>query len=64
MNETQAPVKFLSWMLAVGIAFGLIGSLKKVTYKMAEMAIEAHQKDQMSYGKFSRQLWTVKKKKK
>lgn len=57
MSEFQVPVKFLMAIVSLIFAWGLLGQLKPITMKMAEMAIEAHQKDQMSYGKFSRQLW-------
>ena len=58
MNELQAPVRFLSWVVGIVFALGLVGSLGKMTYRMAVAAVEAQQHDQMSYGKFSRQLWS------
>ena len=57
MNDFTVPTKFLMTIVSCLIAWGLWGQLKPLTMKMAEMAIEAHQKDQMLYGKFSRQLW-------
>ncbi len=57
MNDFAVPTKFLMTIVSFIFAWGLIGQLKPLTMKMALMAIEAHQKDQMSYGKFSRQLW-------
>lgn len=63
MNELQAPVRFLTWVVGIVLALGLVGSLGKLTYRMAEAAIEAQQHDQMSYGKFSRQLWSPQRKK-
>lgn len=58
MNELIVPAKFLTWVACLLIALGLVGSLGRLTYKMADMAVEAQQHDQMSYGKFSRQLWS------
>jgi hypothetical protein len=63
MNELTAPAKFLMRVIGVAIALGLFGYLGQLTYKMAEMAVEAQQHDQMSYGKFSRQLWSTPTKK-
>ncbi len=63
MNETNTPVKFLTWIVCGLIALGLFGQLKELTYKAAKMAIDAHQRDQLSYGKFSRQLWRTPNKK-
>ncbi len=57
MNDTNPPVKFLTWILCIVIALGLFGQLKELTYKAAKMAVDAHQHHQISYGKFSRQLW-------
>ncbi len=58
MNELQPPANFLAWVIGIIFVLGLVGSLGKLTYRMAEVAVEAQQHDQMSYGKFSRQLWT------
>ena len=58
MNELTAASKFLFWVASMVVALGLVGSLGKMTYNMATAAIEAQQHDQMSYGKFSRQLWS------
>ena len=57
MNDLQAPARFLVWIAGIVVALGLVGSLGKMTYHMAEAAVEAQQHDQMSWGKFSRQLW-------
>lgn len=46
------------WVAGIVLAFGLVGSLGKLTYRMAGAAIEAQQHDQMSWGKFSRKLWS------
>lgn len=62
MNDLQAPARFLLWGAGIAVALGLVGSLGKMTYHMAEAAIEAQQHDQMSWGKFSRQLWSSNKK--
>ena len=58
MNELQAPVRFLSLVVSIILALGLMGSLGQLTYHMAQAALEAQSHDQMSYGKFSRQLWS------
>ncbi len=57
MDEFKIATKFLMTIVSFLLALGLIGQLKLLTMKMATLAIEAHQKDQISYGKFSRQLW-------
>lgn len=62
MNDLQAPARFLLWVAGIVLALGLVGSLGKLTYRMAENAAQAQQNDQMSYGKFSRQLWSTPKK--
>lgn len=58
MNDLQAPARFLLWIAGIVVALGLVGSLGKLTYGMATYAVEAQQHDQMSWGKFSRQLWS------
>ena len=63
MNDLQAPARLLVWAAGIVVALGLVGSLGKMTYHMAEAAIEAQQHDQMSWGKFSRQLWSEPKRK-
>lgn len=63
MNELQAPARFLTWVLGIVFALGLVGSLGKITYSMATYAVEAQRHDQMSWGKFSRQLWSAPKQK-
>lgn len=57
MNDLQAPARFLFWIAGIVVALGLFGSLGKLTYTMASHAVEAQQHDQMSWGRFSRQLW-------
>lgn len=52
MNDFNVGAKFLMTIVSCLIAWGLLGQLKPLTMKMAKLAIEAHQKDQMSYGKF------------
>lgn len=64
MNDFIVPVKFLMWIVGVIAALGLMGQISTITYKAAEAAIEAHEKDQLSYGKVSRQLWSKPSKKK
>jgi hypothetical protein len=60
MNDLQAPARLLVWVAGIVVALGLIGSLGKLTYHMAAAAIEAQQHDQMSWGHFSRTLWSQK----
>jgi hypothetical protein len=58
MNELSIGAKFLFAVACAAAACHSVGSLGHVTYKMAEAAVAAHQQDQMSYGAFSRQLWS------
>ena len=62
MNEMTIPIKFMLWVLGVVSALGLTTTLGKTTFNMAVAAIEAQQKDQMSYGQYSRLLWSQGKK--
>ena len=56
MNE----VKFLMVVLSFAICLGLIGPFgNRLVISMASAAMEAQQHDQISYGKFSRMLWSV-----
>ena len=57
VNDLAAPVRLLMCVAALALAIGGVKSLGFLTRKMAEAAVEA-QHDQMSYGNFSRQLWT------
>ncbi len=59
MNENLSAMKFLLW--GGGIALALTGtvSLTKATYRMAETAIEAQSKNQLSYGRYSRMVWST-----
>jgi hypothetical protein len=57
MNDLVAPAKLLFWAASAALVLGPVLSLGKVAYSMAEMAIEA-QSHPMSYGKFSRLLWS------
>jgi hypothetical protein len=58
MNEQLSALKFLLWGGA--IALGLTGtlSLSRATYRMAETAVKAQSKNQLSYGAYSRMLWS------
>ena len=58
MSDYTVTGKFLFWVASVVLAFGIFGSLGKLTIRMATAAIEAQQHDQMSYGSFSRKLWS------
>lgn len=55
MNDFTVAGKFIAWIFSVMVTLGFLSQLKPLTYKMAELAMDA-QKHQMSYGKFSRQL--------
>jgi hypothetical protein len=57
MDDFSIAAKLIAAVATVLITCGLIGSLGKLTVKMAEAAIEAQEHDQMSRGQFSRQLW-------
>lgn len=57
-NEMMAPIKFLYWVLSVVFAFGLTDAFGRLTYEMATAAVHAHQHHQVSYGNFSRLLWS------
>ena len=61
MNELSSSARFLWWIGAVALTLGLIGSFKVLTTHMAEAAVEVQQHP-MSYGKFSRLLWSHKHK--
>ena len=61
MSDLHAATKFVVWIVGIVLTLGSIGSLGKLTYHMAEAAIEAQQHDQMSWGRFSRQLWSNQK---
>jgi len=61
MNDMQVPAKFLAWVLGVALSLGAVGTLGSATLHMAEAALSAQQHDQMSWGKFSRQLWSQSK---
>jgi len=60
MNDLQIPAKFLAWVFGIALSLWTIGSLRTATLHMAEAAVQAQQHDQMSWGKFSRQLWSHK----
>jgi hypothetical protein len=62
MNDFSIGAKFLVAVAGVALAISAIYPLKYLTLKMAEAAIEAQQHDQMSHGRFSRQLWRSGKK--
>ncbi len=58
MNELTASFKFMLWVLGMVSALGLTAALGKTTFNMAVAAVEAQQKDQISYGQYSRLLWS------
>jgi hypothetical protein len=57
MNELTLTAKFLFAVGVVVLGLSATHSIGFWTKKMAEAAISAQQHDQMSYGKFSRELW-------
>ncbi len=52
-----APIKFLQWVMEIAFIIGLADGFSNLTYRMAKAAIHVHQNEQVSWGKFSRQLW-------
>ena len=58
MNELSIASKFLMTVAGIALVLAATHSLGQLTYKMAEAAIAAQEHDQMSYGAFSRQLWS------
>jgi len=54
----MGPIKFLHWVLTIAFMVGLADGFGRLTYQMATAAVHAHQFGQISYGKFSRMLWT------
>ena len=63
MNELSIAAKLLFTVGAAVLVLSAVRPLSHLTYKMAEAALEAQLHDQMSYGKFSRQLWSDSSKK-
>ncbi len=53
-------VRFIFWVLALGLAVGFGPPLANLTSSMAKAAIHAHQHDQMSYAKFTKALLNAK----
>jgi hypothetical protein len=58
MNEHISAMKFILWAGVIALALSGTVSLSKATYRMAEAAMEAQTKNQLSYGKYSRMLWS------
>jgi hypothetical protein len=58
MNEHISAMKFILWAGVIALALSGTVSLSKATYRMAEAAVEAQTKNQLSYGKYSRMLWS------
>lgn len=52
------PIKFLQWVLRIAFVMGLSSGFVHLTYTMAKVATHAHQHEQISWGKFSRMLWS------
>lgn len=53
-------IRFLMFVATVVLSLGLIGPFGTwMVTSMAHAAIEAQQHDQISYGKFSRMLWST-----
>lgn len=53
-------LRFIYWVLAVCLTIGFGPKLVAVTVNMAKSAIRAHERDQMSYAKFTRKLLNAK----
>ena len=53
-------VRFICWALAVALGVGFGPGLARLTTKMAQAAIHAHLRDQMSYAVFTRTLLNAK----
>lgn len=58
MNEQASALKFLFWAAGIALLCSGTVSLTKATYHMAEAAIEAQSHDRLSYGQYSRMLWS------
>jgi hypothetical protein len=58
MNEQASALKFLFWVGAIALACSGTVSLTKATYHMAEAAVSAQSHDRLSYGQYSRMLWS------
>jgi hypothetical protein len=58
MNELSIATKFLFTIAGIALVLTATSSLGCLTYKMAEAASAAQQHNQISYGTFSRQLWS------
>ncbi len=64
MNDLSIAAKLLFTVGCAALTLGAVGSLGRLTYKMADTAVTAQQSHQMSYGAFSRQLWASQKNRK
>jgi hypothetical protein len=53
-----APIKFLQWVLGIAFMVGLADGFGHLTFQMAKAAMHAQQLDQLSWGKYSRSLWS------
>ena len=58
MNEQRSALKFILWGGAIALALTGTISLSRATYRMAEAAVHAQSKNQLSYGRYSRVLWS------
>jgi len=59
MNEFAIATKFLLTVVMVVISTVTLSDLGPLSHKMAVAAAHAQQNNQISYGKFSRQLWSA-----
>lgn len=64
LTKEIVMVRFFQWILSCAFVFGVGGILARYTFEMAKAAAYAHQHDQMSYGKFTRELVSAKQKQK
>ena len=53
-------VRLVSSIISLCLLLGLAGTLVDMTRDMMGSAAHAHQHDQLSYAKFTRELWRLK----
>ncbi len=49
--------RLVYWIISLCLLLGLAGTLVDATREMLGLAAHAHQHDQLSYAKFTRELW-------
>ena len=53
--------RLVYWIISICLLLGLAGTLVDATREMMGLAAHAHQHDQLSYSKFTRELWGPKR---